>query len=65
MGAQICLKSAKMRYLADDLAYRVKYHEIASSPIFQHEYAYSLYFPYFDLNKFPDLMEAYKDIPTK
>jgi uncharacterized 2Fe-2S/4Fe-4S cluster protein (DUF4445 family) len=65
MGAQLCLKSAKMRYLADDLAYRVKYHEIASSPIFQHEYAYSLYFPYFDLNKFPDLKEFYKDIPTK
>ncbi|MHA1872254.1 MAG: ASKHA domain-containing protein [Promethearchaeota archaeon] len=65
MGAQYCLKNTELRNLADEMAHKIKYYEIASSPIFQHEYAYSLYFPYYDLDKFPSLKEEYKDIPVR
>jgi uncharacterized 2Fe-2S/4Fe-4S cluster protein (DUF4445 family) len=53
------------RKLANSIAFKVKYYEIASSPKFQKEYAYSLYFPHYDITRFPHLEEYYSSIPFK
>lgn len=65
LGAQLCLKNTELRNFANEIAYKIKYHEIASSPLFQKEYAYSLYFPYYILEDFPSLFEEYKEIPFR
>jgi len=63
MGAQLFLKDFEKRNLANELAYRIKYYEIAASPLFQKEYTFSLYFPHYDLDKFPSIKEEYREIP--
>ncbi|MHA1684665.1 MAG: ASKHA domain-containing protein [Promethearchaeota archaeon] len=65
LGAQFCLKNNDYRVVANDIAFKAKYHEISTSPRFQREYAYSLYFPHHDLEKFPTISEQYEDIPLK
>ncbi|MHA1728866.1 MAG: ASKHA domain-containing protein [Promethearchaeota archaeon] len=62
MGAQLCLKDVEQRDLANDIAFKIKYHEIASLKRFQKEYAFSLYFPYYTLDDFPSLKESYENI---
>lgn len=65
LGAQLCIRDVNYRTLANSIAYKVRYYEIASSPKFQKEYAYSLYFPHYDISRFPQLEEEYKSIPFK
>ncbi len=65
MGAQLFLKDFEKRNLANEIAYRVKYYEIASSPLFQKEFAFSLYFPHYELDKFPSIKDEYKELPLK
>lgn len=65
LGAQLCIRNLTYRTLANSIAYQVKYYEIASSPKFQKEYAYSLYFPHYDLSRFPNIEQDYKSIPFK
>ncbi|MCP4764388.1 MAG: ATP-binding protein, partial [archaeon] len=65
LGAQLCLKNTDSRDHANDIANKLKYYEIASSPLFQKEYAYSLYFPYHNIEKFPSLKEEYENIPFR
>jgi len=65
LGAQMFIKNVKFRQLANQITNQVKYYEIASSKLFQKEYAYSLYFPHYNIEQFPTLKEFYKDIPFK
>ena len=62
IGAQLLLKDFKLRDLANQIAHKIKYFEIASSPSFQKEYAFSLYFPHYDLERFPSLKEEYEEL---
>ncbi|MFX1393378.1 MAG: ASKHA domain-containing protein, partial [Promethearchaeota archaeon] len=65
MGAQLLLKDFEKRDLANEIAYKIKYYEIASSPLFQKEFAFSLYFPHYELDKFPSIKEEYRELPLK
>ncbi|MFX1338680.1 MAG: ASKHA domain-containing protein [Promethearchaeota archaeon] len=63
IGAQLLLRDFKQRKLANEIAFNIKYYEIASLPIFQKEFTASLYFPHYDLENFPSIKEQYKDLP--
>jgi len=65
LGAQLCLKSTRLRELANNIAHRVEYFEIASAKDFQKEYAFSMYFPYYKLSRFPSLEEIYHELPLR
>ncbi|KON26970.1 hypothetical protein AC481_06050 [miscellaneous Crenarchaeota group archaeon SMTZ-80] len=65
IGAQLFLKDFEKRNLANEIAYKIKYYEIASSPLFQKEFAFSLYFPHYELDKFPSIKEEYRELPLK
>lgn len=65
LGAQLCLKSIDARKLANEIAFRTRYHEISTSPSFQVEYAHALYFPHFNLGQFPSFLKDYKAIPLR
>jgi len=53
-GARMCLKSTKMRDLADALSRRVEYVELASEKNFQNEFAMAMFLPHRDLSRFPN-----------
>ncbi len=61
-GAQLFINDFEQRNLANTIAHQIEYREIATSPRFQKEYAFSLYFPYYDLNKFPQIRQVYDEI---
>ncbi|MHA1794335.1 MAG: ASKHA domain-containing protein [Promethearchaeota archaeon] len=63
LGAQMCLKNINSRRFANDIALKVKYHEISSSKEFQIVFAKSLYFPHHDLDQFPNLKKEYESLP--
>ncbi|MBN2151643.1 MAG: DUF4445 domain-containing protein [Candidatus Lokiarchaeota archaeon] len=65
MGAQLCLRDIGMRKLANDLAFKARYHEISTAPTFQVDYAHSLYFPHFKLSHFPRIARHYEGIPVR
>ncbi len=65
VGAQLFIRDIKQRTLANKIAHKIRYREIASSPLFQHEYTFSLYFPHYDLDKFPIIRQEYNEIPLK
>jgi len=52
-GARMCLKSTKMRDLADTLSKKVEYVELASEKNFQNEFAMAMFLPHRDLSRFP------------
>ena len=62
-GAQLFITDYEQRKIADRIAHDIRYQEIASNPLFQKEYRFSLYFPHYDLERFPGLREEFKDIP--
>jgi len=53
-GARMCLKSTKMRDLADTLSRKVEYVELASEKSFQNEFAMAMFLPHRDLSRFPN-----------
>jgi uncharacterized 2Fe-2S/4Fe-4S cluster protein (DUF4445 family) len=53
-GARMCLKSTKMRDLADILSKEVEYVELASEKTFQNEFAMAMFLPHRDLSRFPN-----------
>lgn len=53
-GARMCLKSTKMRDLAEELSHKVKYVELAAEPSFQNEFAQAMFLPHRDLSRFPN-----------
>ncbi|MFX1375605.1 MAG: ASKHA domain-containing protein [Promethearchaeota archaeon] len=61
IGAQYFLLNVKLRKKARQLLNRINYVEIAIKEEFQKEYAEAMYFPHFNLEYFPTLIE-YKDI---
>ncbi|MBY8985731.1 MAG: DUF4445 domain-containing protein [Candidatus Lokiarchaeota archaeon] len=65
LGAQLFIKNLEQRSLANEIAHKIRYREIASSPMFQSEYTFSLYFPHYNLDKFPKLKLEYNQIPLK
>ncbi|MFX0030081.1 MAG: ASKHA domain-containing protein [Candidatus Hermodarchaeota archaeon] len=65
LGAQIFIKNLEQRRLANQIAHKIRYREIASSPMFQSEFTFSLYFPHYDLDKFPKTKQEYNQIPLK
>ncbi|MBN2156312.1 MAG: DUF4445 domain-containing protein [Candidatus Lokiarchaeota archaeon] len=65
LGAQICLKDQNMRKFANEIANKVEYFEIASSKDFQKEFALSMYFPHYELHRFPSLRTIYQDLPIR
>ena len=65
LGAQLFIKDFEQRNLANSIAHKIKYREIASSPLFQMEYTFSLYFPHYNLDKFPTIKHEYNEIPLK
>ena len=52
-GARMCLKSTKMRDLADRLSREVEYVELAGERNFQNEFAMAMFLPHRDLSRFP------------
>ena len=52
-GARMCLKSVKMRDLADDLSKKVSYVELAAEKDFQSEFAQAMFLPHRDISRFP------------
>jgi len=65
VGAQLFIKDFEMRNLANKIAHKIRYREIASSTLFQMEYTFSLYFPHYNLDKFPMIKQEYNEIPLK
>ena len=65
IGAQLFIKDIEQRTLANEIAHEVKYREIASTPSFQKEYTFSLYFPHYNLDRFPLIKQEYDKIPLK
>jgi uncharacterized 2Fe-2S/4Fe-4S cluster protein (DUF4445 family) len=65
IGAQLFIKDIEQRTIANEIAHKVRYREIASNPLFQKEFIFSLYFPHYDLNKFPLIKPEYDKIPLK
>jgi uncharacterized 2Fe-2S/4Fe-4S cluster protein (DUF4445 family) len=65
LGAQVCLKDTSMRQLANDVAFKARYHEISTAPTFQVDYAYSLYFPHFKLSHYPRISKQYEGISLR
>lgn len=65
IGAQHCLLNKELRNKALKLLNRIKYVEIAIEKDFQKEYAEAMYFPHFNLNFFPRLIEDYEEIPKR
>ncbi|MFX0024518.1 MAG: ASKHA domain-containing protein [Candidatus Hermodarchaeota archaeon] len=63
VGAQLFIKDFEQRNMANTIAHKIKYRDIASSPKFQREYAFSLYFPHYNLSEFPKLKQEYNEIP--
>ncbi|MFX1389909.1 MAG: ASKHA domain-containing protein, partial [Promethearchaeota archaeon] len=63
VGAQLFIKDFEQRNIANKIAYKIKYRDIALSPKFQMEYAFSLYFPHYNFEKFPRLKQQYNEIP--
>ena len=53
-GARLCLKSTKMRDLADALSRKVEYVELASEKNFQNEFAMAMFLPHRDITRFPN-----------
>lgn len=53
-GARMCLKSTRMRDLADMLSRKVEYVELASEKYFQNEFAMAMFLPHRDLARFPN-----------
>jgi len=52
-GARMCLKSTKMRDLADKLSRKVEYVELAAEKDFQNEFAMAMFLPHRDTSRFP------------
>jgi uncharacterized 2Fe-2S/4Fe-4S cluster protein (DUF4445 family) len=52
-GARLCLKSTKVRDLADKLSRRVEYVELAAEKSFQNEFAMAMFLPHRDKSRFP------------
>jgi len=52
-GARMCLRSTKMRDLADRLSRDVEYIELAAEKNFQNEFAQAMFLPHRDLTRFP------------
>ncbi|MFX1573431.1 MAG: ASKHA domain-containing protein [Promethearchaeota archaeon] len=65
VGAQLFIRDIEQRTLANKIAHKIRYREIASSPLFQKEYTLSLYFPHYDLDKFPNIRKEYNELPLK
>ncbi|MFX1312660.1 MAG: ASKHA domain-containing protein, partial [Promethearchaeota archaeon] len=65
VGAQLFIKDIEQRDLANKIAHEIRYREIASSPLFQKEYTFSLYFPHYDLDNFPMIKQEYNKIALK
>ncbi|MFX0003791.1 MAG: ASKHA domain-containing protein [Promethearchaeota archaeon] len=65
VGAQLFIRDFEQRHVANKIAHKIKYREIASSPLFQKEYTFSLYFPHYNLDNFPILKQDYNEIPLK
>ncbi|MFX1497525.1 MAG: ASKHA domain-containing protein [Promethearchaeota archaeon] len=63
IGAQLFIRDVEQRTLANEIAHRVRYREIASTPSFQKEYTFSLYFPHYNLDQFPLIKPEYDKIP--
>jgi uncharacterized 2Fe-2S/4Fe-4S cluster protein (DUF4445 family) len=63
VGAQLFIKDFEQRNVANTIAHQIRYRDIATSPKFQMEYAFSLYFPHYNLNKFPKIQQEYNEIP--
>ena len=53
-GARMCLRSTKMRDLADRLSREVEYVELAAEKDFQNEFAQAMFLPHRDLTRFPN-----------
>jgi len=64
IGAQICLLNKDFRIKAEKLLKVIKYVEISTKKEFQKEFAEAMYFPHFNLNYFPSLIE-YSNIPKR
>ena len=50
----MCLKSTKMRDLADKLSREVEYVELAAEKSFQNEFAMAMVLPHRDISRFPN-----------
>jgi uncharacterized 2Fe-2S/4Fe-4S cluster protein (DUF4445 family) len=55
-GARMCLRSTKMRDLADRLSREVEYVELAAEKDFQNEFAQAMFLPHRDLTRFPNCL---------
>ncbi len=52
-GARMCLRSVKMRDIAERLSHKVEYVELAAEKDFQREFAQAMFLPHRDLSRFP------------
>lgn len=52
-GARMCLRSTKVRDMADTLSREVEYVELAAEKDFQNEFAQAMFLPHRDLDRFP------------
>ncbi len=52
-GARMCLRSTRMRDLAEKLSRKVEYVELAAEKDFQSEFAQAMFLPHRDLSRFP------------
>jgi uncharacterized 2Fe-2S/4Fe-4S cluster protein (DUF4445 family) len=59
-GTRMALLSCKERKRSDEISKNVRYHELASDPLFAEEYMKSLNMPHLDLGRFPSTVKRLK-----
>ena len=62
-GARMCLRSVKMRDLAERLSREMEYVELAAEQDFQNEFAQAMFLPHRDLSRFPSAIPRTPRMP--
>lgn len=57
-GARMCLRSVRMRDLAERQSREVEYLELAAEKAFQNEFAQAMFLPHRDLSRFPSVAKT-------
>jgi uncharacterized 2Fe-2S/4Fe-4S cluster protein (DUF4445 family) len=61
-GARMALVSKEARQRAEEISHQVRYYELGADPDFMREYANSMFFPYANLDKFPQTKKLLEEI---
>ena len=64
-GCERALLNIDEKRVAGRILEEIQYLELTTQETFEHAYAMAMYFPHYDIDAFPSLKDAYKDIPVR